>query len=176
MKPWLNRMMRLPNNEPHGRKSATERAASTRQDAGGFTLVEILVVIAVIGILAALLLPALSKTSKKSLQTYCVSNQRQIAIALGLYTSDNADVLPRLADWNTLGGQDGAYDFFVAATNRALFAYQGNGRIFHCPADRGDAFVAHPTPPGATCWSVFGNSYLVEWLLTFLVSNTPLAM
>jgi prepilin-type N-terminal cleavage/methylation domain-containing protein len=129
----------------------------------GFTLIELLVVIAIIGILAALLLPALSKAKKKSLQVSCVSNQKQIGAALTLYTTENADGLPLLADWNTLGGQDGTYDFFVAATNRALYSYQGNGQIFHCPSDQGDCYPAHPTAPGSNCWSVFGNSYLVEW-------------
>ena len=129
----------------------------------GFTLIELLVVIAIIGILAALLLPALAKTKKKARQVNCVSNQKQIGVALALYTSDNADIQPRLADWNTLGGQDGTYDLFVAATNRALYSYQGNGQIFRCPSDQGDSYFVHPTPPGANCWSVFGNSYLVEW-------------
>src|ERR1019366_8172567 len=129
----------------------------------GFTLIELLVVITIIGILAALLLPVLARSKKNARQVDCVSNQRQIGVALVLYTSDNADTLPPLADWNTLGGQDGTYDFFVATTNRALHSYQGNGQIFHCPSDQGDSFFAHPTPPGASCWSVFGNSYLVEW-------------
>ena len=129
----------------------------------GFTLIELLVVIAVIGILAALLLPTLAKSKKKSLQVSCFSNQKQIGVALALYTSENADILPLLANWNSLGGQDGTYDFFVAATNRALYSYQGNGQIFHCPSDQGDSFPAHPTAPGASCWTAFGNSYLVEW-------------
>ena len=163
MTQFLKRLLRFSNNEALRRKPATDRAAWAGRRAGGFTLVELLVVIAIIGILAALLLPVLSKTKKKAVQSNCVSNQRQIGFALALYASDNADVLPLLADWNSLGGQDGAYDFFVAATNRGLFAYQGNKEIFHCPADKGDAFPAHPTPPGATCWSVFGNSYLVQW-------------
>ena len=130
---------------------------------GAFTLIELLVVIAIIAILAGLLLPALGRAKAKALQTKCVSNQRQIGIALRLYCDDNNDTMPRIANWPALGGQDGMYDFFVAETNRALYRYQGNREVFHCPADKGDAGVWHPTLPNKTCWDVFGNSYLVQW-------------
>jgi prepilin-type N-terminal cleavage/methylation domain-containing protein len=129
--------------------------------AKGFTLVELLVVIAIVAILAALLLPALTSAKSAALRAQCLSNQRQIGVALSAYVMDNADVMPLLQNWNGLSGQDGAYDIFVAATNRPLNAILGGGcKVSKCPADKGDAYVAHPTPPGTNCWVMFGTSYM----------------
>ncbi|WDE96500.1 prepilin-type N-terminal cleavage/methylation domain-containing protein [Lentisphaera profundi] len=59
-----------------------------------FTLIEILVVVAIIGILASLLLPALGQARKKSKLALCTSNIRQISTALYMYTTDNDSYLP----------------------------------------------------------------------------------
>ena len=112
----------------------------------GFTLVELLVVIAVIAILAALLLPALGRAKERSLTTKCLSNLRQIGVAVQLYMDDNGSRYPATsgANWISfrLGGGDPDPSFgsrfgFESATNRLLWQYTTSRELFHCPADRG---------------------------------------
>ena len=66
-----------------------------------FTLIELLVVIAIIAILAALLLPALAKAKERAQRAACLSNLKQLGLAIRMYGNDNQDRLPvlRYANW-----------------------------------------------------------------------------
>ena len=65
-----------------------------RTPRGGFTLIEITVVIGIIALLAAILLPAFLSAKQKARQTKCLSNLRQLGVALLMYTQDWDEVYP----------------------------------------------------------------------------------
>jgi len=73
-------------------------------DEHGLTLVELLVVVAVIGILAALLLPALARSKASAHRVVCVNHLRQLGLATQVYWDDNADNAFRYRGAYTNGG------------------------------------------------------------------------
>jgi prepilin-type N-terminal cleavage/methylation domain-containing protein len=85
----------------------------------GFTLVELLVVIAVLALLAAFLLPIYSSARERGRQTVCLANLRQIGQALSMYRQDY-----------------GSYPGFWAGVPEALAPYVKNQRLLFCPSSK----------------------------------------
>lgn len=65
-----------------------------RSSGRAFTLIELVVVIAIIALLAALLLPVLGRAKARALRVVCLNNLKQVAVGIHLYAGDNEDSLP----------------------------------------------------------------------------------
>ena len=97
-----------------------------RQAAVGFTLIELLVVIAVIAILSAFLFPVFGKVRESARRTACLSNLKQIGLALALYTQDSDDAMPPIAYVD--GGE-------TVTWRRLSFTYAKSASVFACPSN-----------------------------------------
>ncbi len=99
-----------------------------------FTLVELLVVISIISILAAMLMPALQGARKRAYQASCQSNVRQVGIGMTSYRTDHNQNWPS-------GSTSGDWDVqSQEALNEISSDYVNSGEVFNCPAkSRGDA-------------------------------------
>lgn len=139
----------------------------------GFTLVELLVVVAIIALLVGLLLPALAKARIISKRLACQTNLKEIAAAWHLYLGDNDEKFYKGINVNhDYGGWTGTGGFApYRPLNKyvglpAIYTAEGGTELFLCPADRGGIFGV---PSQISAYNYFGNSYQTN---IFLVGPT----
>jgi len=153
----------------------------------GFSLLELLVSVAVVAILVSLILPVLIHARESGYRAVCASNLRQINVGWSSYLQNHKERFPQFGeqpDWS-YGGADfvGPDARPVLASDRPINPYlienAGLGQseelaaMFHCPSDSGiharNARVRGRNPAsilaGETCFREFGTSYRANGML-----------
>jgi prepilin-type N-terminal cleavage/methylation domain-containing protein len=129
--PWRRSKAEVGGQKAEG--GVQNRKSKIQNHHAGFTLVELLVVIAVMAILAGLLLPALAVARGKAQSTRCVSNLRQIGIAVRLYADDHGGRLPSAR--STAGIETNRVQKLPSIQEVLRPWLGGTNEVFRCPAD-----------------------------------------
>jgi prepilin-type processing-associated H-X9-DG protein len=111
------------------------KSNSRRFTSSGFTLVGLLVIVAVIAILAAMLLPALASAKKKAQRINCVNNLKQNGLAFRIWEGDNNDKYPMSVVQDS-GTPERVAHYFQVMSNEL-----STPKILICPADTRNAAV-----------------------------------
>ncbi|HET6385633.1 MAG TPA: DUF1559 domain-containing protein [Armatimonadota bacterium] len=141
----------------------------------GFTLIELLVVIAIIAILAAILLPVFAQAREAARRTQCISNVRQMGMAVMMYVQDNDERFPPRFPNPAAGPGYPCKPCRTADWRPFVMPYIKNTDIFRCPDDTGaPSFFAmtDPSYPGPLdrdrSLGGYGSSYCLNVVVTRL--------
>ena len=121
--------MRVKNLKYH--REGAENASRSSFDVCKFTLIELMVVIAIIAILASMLLPALNIAREASKSISCINNLRQISTGMMSYVMDNNEWFPQRTFIN-----GSLYNWPLVIGDYVGFSTQNGPPLFHCPSGK----------------------------------------
>lgn len=145
-----------------------------RRGPSGFSLIDVLVSIAVVMVLIAIMLPSLTAVRETAHRVICRSNVRQVGLGIALYATDYADRIPH-SIFVKEGQPDGEQPEEMMALRLGLETFPKGARwdglghlfagdylpaplIFYCPSHRGEnAFSDYAQQWGSTDGQIFGN-------------------
>jgi prepilin-type N-terminal cleavage/methylation domain-containing protein/prepilin-type processing-associated H-X9-DG protein len=114
-----------------------KRCGASSASKKGFTLIELLVVIAIISILAAILFPVFARAREKARAAACLSNSKQLALGLMMYTQDYDEKYPLYAFKDSAGN-------WKLSWAAVIYPYVKSTQVFICPSAF-DSGYCYPT-------------------------------
>lgn len=151
-------------------KNKTRLSSASSCPTNGFTLIEVLVVLSIVSLLAAMLVPVFWSVRGKARQTVCSSNLRQIGLAINLYSQDYDGLFPYAVD-PVDRSSPSLWSHFpafaadvpnISLIQDVLQPYTETPELFHCPADEGfeaPDFAQVPLPSFPSAYEANGISY-----------------
>lgn len=144
----------------------------------GFSLIELLVVLAIIALLTAILFPVFAQARGKARTVACISNLRQDGMAISLYADDYDGLYPYAIDPADRDTPQiwAAFPAFQALTpvlpwlHEVLLPYVRSRELFHCPSDTGiviEDFTGQLLNATPTSFGKYGTSYLYRTEIAF---------
>lgn len=121
----------------------SKQHTTKRDTARGFTLIELLIVIAILSILAAILFPVFSAVRENARRTACLSNLRQLSLAIRAYAQDADDHLPYggdVCDLHTNGWSGTDFEIpirHIKPLPDVMLPYTTSQMLWRCPSDSG---------------------------------------
>jgi prepilin-type processing-associated H-X9-DG protein/prepilin-type N-terminal cleavage/methylation domain-containing protein len=138
----------------------------SRHSTGAFTLVELIVVVAIIGMLVALTIPEWGRIQKRAQSITCVNNLRQVGVAVLTYVAENNNEYPIIEPnpndpvYDAKGdSEDGNTEYQVKPMLEALEPYGVTANVLKCPTDI----------RGANYFASYNTSY--QWRITLDEEN-----
>lgn len=134
-----------------------------------FTLVELLTVIAIIGILAGILVPVVGKVRNRARQSVCTTHLRQIGIGLQMYANDNKDRFPPVVDTSINGSSDWTKTGWYPQLIRP---YLDNPNVWNCPAQPYDRHLGSAsTITTDQAWRTQKTWYLPSYSINSVIAG-----
>ncbi len=132
-----------------------------------FTLIELLVVVAIIAVLVAILLPALKNARESAKRAMCLSNLKQMALGIFMYTQDYSGVLPPNSQCHNAYYQGRFDNHENFCWSRLYPLYVKDFRVFYCPNQRIKDHFTFETPyglkEGYSDYCYFGARAVKTW-------------
>jgi prepilin-type N-terminal cleavage/methylation domain-containing protein len=127
----------------------------------GFTLIELLVVVAIIVILAGILYPVFAATRRAAYNSVCLSNLKQIGLAVQMYTQDYDESFPTACsqDDRITGRAQPLWPTPTPYLWEVVAPYVKNAGVWRCPADRGYKVPALALNFEPSTYAKTGSSY-----------------